>query len=1346
MEEDIIVSPSKGYINVTNFYFNVDSLSAYGYTKYLWDFGDGVRSREKNPTHVFVTPSAFEVTLNAYYGISSYDVYTKIIDVDLYLNNSIYFDFVPPPTFAGHLNRYPFKINITSPDLDPHVIDLYANFSRSYSPQDPTNKWTFLRPQWRFLDKDGNQISQIVTKDTLIKVDQNGKITPNGIVAGVTGTAEFYFVDDIYNFDLASEGNPHTTIIATLATSATKSYNDPKNLNPDIPNYSNSLAQVVLPYVFLWRTPDQLRITENGIREHSNPRWVNSKIPLIINPNFKTLEYPDFWNDGNGVKLWQPDSFFTEYLPYDDTTSIPLSVGFYNLSSYITPQPIEFKYVDDTTYKVAGYYKGTMMVGSTSLNTSLTAAMNFNIPVLSANYFNPLIWISNPAAGTLNVVQYIKNDNSNKLYLNSNAAKNQNKAIVKSFEVPIAYDPDFTTDAMAITGCHGINCIAALPLPNYHAWATDSDLNKLYRFSSDGNTLCSIDLRTILGTPTSKFVSPAYCVLDGQQNLWVTLHDTASTIKLDKYGNLLFGVSPLTNFVILTGSNNKYLFDSQFFPISSNNGSQVENLIDPTGIDTDLQNNAWVTYSNPFSSFVCKISSNGNLLSAIPYSLYSSPTEILCDNQNNVWIALTNQIYRQKSYLEKRNSNGVLLSTFGPFKAINHLTIDNNQNIWFTHSYQYIGSIINGIISSYKIPMEGIYSKIPDWIDTKNFTFQTSSTNYLLWSNSLSSSYWTKNNLVVLENAGLAPDSTRTAEYLLEDRNGLSRYFISNSTGTPASGQQVASVYVRPDTRQYVQLTLSSPNSANYARTIFYIPSAGGTPSLTSLSGSAGITLSGSWYRCYIAGITNQLQSFLTINLHNGVSSNYVGTSSTIAPFLCGVYNNLLSSQFSPLSNTAFSGLDLGLFDPSALSAVSALQLNGLYVWGVQLELGSIPTPQITSYSTIASQNALAFEVVANIDETVLKGIAFNGNKYLYILNSFENKIVIFNTISKKIEDTFYVNPKGFNFYPDDKSEITVRDITQLLQPIVSKSPPTKVEYHPWVSSIVATGDWTSWRWVNKYKNSTTLNKTISGASRMLDFYKTNPYEIFKKNENHNFSEQMKSVTFVESLKNSEFLFDKFLYAVFGKNFHDDLGVLSYEKIANFLKNQADIDSCDINALYNLAASVDLDSDDFRLNYPFFVKRLMDIFSINKSILWGDRDKSAYSFSNASEYGILNRGNQITINDTIYAGTPVLLKIKSLQKYNLIQTGEINGNSFYDINVLANFLKLGDDWASFYEFYKYIPTTSNKQIEGIIDWENPNTTLQYQNSSSNYWFGDENAMETSFAYELYKGLNLLNSP
>jgi hypothetical protein len=197
-------------------------------------------------------------------------------------------------------------------------------------------------------------------------------------------------------------------------------------------------------------------------------------------------------------------------------------------------------------------------------------------------------------------------------------------------------------------------------------------------------------------------------------------------------------------------------------------------------------------------------------------------------------------------------------------------------------------------------------------------------------------------------------------------------------------------------------------------------------------------------------------------------------------------------------------------------------------------------------------------------------------------------------------------------------------------------------------------------------------------------------------------------------------------------------------KIANFLNNRSDIDECDVDALYSIAASLDLDSDDFRLNYPFLIKRLMDLFSVNKSRLWGAKDKSAYNFETTNEFGILNRGKELTVNYIVTAGIPVLLKTKSLLKYNIIQTGLINDAFYYDLTILSNYLNLGTDWNINYEYFEYIPTSSNKQIEGIIDWNNPNTTIQYELSSFNEWAGDEKIVETSFAYQLYKGLNLLN--
>jgi hypothetical protein len=227
-------------------------------------------------------------------------------------------------------------------------------------------------------------------------------------------------------------------------------------------------------------------------------------------------------------------------------------------------------------------------------------------------------------------------------------------------------------------------------------------------------------------------------------------------------------------------------------------------------------------------------------------------------------------------------------------------------------------------------------------------------------------------------------------------------------------------------------------------------------------------------------------------------------------------------------------------------------------------------------------------------------------------------------------------------------------------------------------------------------------------------------------------------------LRDSSFLFDKFLSSIFGKESQDDLGVVSYEKIANFLKNQHDIDLCNVNSMYDLSESIDLNTDDFRLNYPLLIKRLMDIASVNKTKLWGGFDKTTNSFIDYEKTGVLNRGKIInSLTYKVSAGIPIILKTKSLNKYTLINTGIINSTLTYKVSTLANFLNLESDWQSYYEFFEFVTDSPNEQLEGLIDWTNSNTTLDYNLSSNKYWAGDEGVLETSFAYELYKGLNLL---
>jgi len=1103
------ISPVVGYAKNTKYQFTtnvIESLSAYSV---LWGFGDGSVSDEINPKHTYNVSGNYIVSLNAYTN-TGVVLLSSQLSVGLLLNESVYFDYVPPPTFAGHYNRYPFKLNFTSSEEGPHVIDLAAQYSRSYQYQSPRNKWSFLRPEWRFLDLNGNPITSIIPNETKIYCNDLGKLNTDGsgFVAGVTGSAEFYFVDDIHNFDLAFEGGAYTTVIATLQTSAVRSFNDSFNISDDLPSFSNSLATVSVPYMVLLRPPDNVKITENGIREYINPRWKESIQPIVINTNFENpFPEPYYWQDfSKEISIYNENKSFSHSFPLSGDMS--LNVGVLNLSSTFTPSDVKFSWLNEDGYKSPGYYKGYFKTNPPySFKTPVTSTVSAPLPNLSSQYFNPIIWVSNPNAGMMCNFQYINNP-ALSAAMNT---PNMNIAVIKNFEMPVITEVDFQKDPMALSGFHGIYSIAATTYPAYHAWALDSEMNSLYRLTTNGNILCSIDINKIISDNNLGFLSedqtsPVSMVLDSKQNIWITLYDTISTIKLDRFGNFLFATTPLssTGYVFPPAPNidgnwyeqNTYFDSDNFAEYDSNALNNIDlNFIEPTCVDSDSNDNIWVTYSYFASGYIVKYDKDGALLNTISYPVCSCPQQIVVDNQDNVWIALSNNLNpSHECILEKRNSNGVLLSSVGDIRGLNYLTLDTHQNPWFTFSYSWIGSVDNnnGTVFTTNLSGSNYTSNPPDWFD---------------------------------------PDS--------------------------------------------------------------------------------------------------------------------------------------------------------------------------------------------------------------NIDETCLEGIGCDLRGRIYVVNSLENQIYILDSYTKTFLDKFYVNPQGFTFTIDNQ-EGENGMIASL-----------------WQKSLQASGDWTGLRWMNKYGVSDlpffTNNSyvhSISGTTKQLHFAEHEDYTSFKINENFDLAANMQSYAFIPSLRESTFLFEDFLGSIYGKYpfNRDDLGVSVYEKIANFVSNHSDVDYCNIDQLYNVMSELGLDVDKFDLNYPEEIQRLVNLASINQSRLFGAKSLNENYFTKVNNQDQTNRGDLITsFCYTVSAGQKFVLKDKTINKYDLIETSEINGCSAYSLSVLAEFLGFNSyDWSSYYEFYEFNNSYDLKQLEGIIDWSNPQTTINETLSSSKYWFGPEGLLDLEFSYEIYKGLGFIN--
>jgi len=1096
---NLSVNKISGFEKATEFKFNISPNYLSRIQNIKWIFDDGTTQDQLlEVNHKYSFSGTYNPTVLVF---TETEILSASVEINVshYTNEVLYFDQVPPSTWSGYYSpKYPFRIHIASKDMGPHYIDLAAMYSNSKRYQENPSKWGFLKPEWRFLDLDGNVIQSIKTEDTLIRIDDDGNLDPNGIVVGVTGKAEFFFVDDLYNFNNFLNKTPITTIIATLQTSAISVKSDYELTNAVVPGYANSLAYDCIPYISFLPIPDSLKLTENAVNDFTNPKWIDANIPIFINIEDKK-DYFDFCLDSEYQLTNVPNkTYFNKNYPIEKPED-PLFVNINNKTLTFTPSSLNFHIKDADDFYDAGYYRGFFKIDTEEDFTSTIAATSqITLPSnFKVFYNNPYIWVSNPTAGTISKLVY-----TGEL---SPCKKSTNFLQIQTYEVPILKDENLdVTPNMYLSGFHGVDYFAILPFPYCQSWVLDSELNSIYAISNtDGKILKTIDVNKIVKDQDLGFLidfqtTPSSIVLNSKKDFWVTLYDTVSTLKFDKYGNYLFAIHPL-NFTGYENLPSNYLFKLR----QAFSGLPDQNLIEPTVVDVDIEDNIWITYSNPLSSFIIKYDTDGNLLKCIDFPAFSSPQEIICDSTGNFWVKgvetrsgdFNNSL--SATFIEKRNSDGVLLSSYRNLHNVTHLTLDQYQNLWYLHDFNGLGKIEN---------INGNNTRI--WL---NYDYQ---------------------NLEYPYNAKEWHDASRK-----------------------------------------------------------------------------------------------------------------------------------------------------------------------------------------------------------NADYTIFDGIAVDIRDYVYVLNSLENYIYVYDAITTNFIIKLPVPlRKGVNFWINDKGEV-----------VTDKTP---ISF-----SLKANGDFTGFKWLNKYVNKHVdylfdrpiydLSAIyIEGESKSLNFYKNNPYDFYKIKEKFNLSNYIKDSANMPVIKESDFLFDTFFKTIFGEEHRNDLGVLAYEKISNFNLNHSDIDTCNIEQLYNLSQLLGIENDNYRLNFTNDVKRILDIASINESYLWGNQTENEIDI-----YKLLNEKNPVnSLTFQVTAGVPMILKTKISKKYEIVFTGPLSGDNIYSLETLANYIGLNQyNWQVDYDFYLGDIWKDKEYRNNIIDWNNNKTTIS-PNLSDSYidWSKNEGIVETLLSYEIYKGLDFFN--
>tara|TARA_R110002110_G_scaffold366262_1_gene576241 strand:- start:206 stop:2587 length:2382 start_codon:yes stop_codon:yes gene_type:complete len=316
-------------------------------------------------------------------------------------------------------------------------------------------------------------------------------------------------------------------------------------------------------------------------------------------------------------------------------------------------------------------------------------------------------------------------------------------------------------------------------------------------------------------------------------------------------------------------------------------------------------------------------------------------------------------------------------------------------------------------------------------------------------------------------------------------------------------------------------------------------------------------------------------------------------------------------------------------------------------------------------------------------------------------------------------------------------------------------------------------------RFADGTKNNVTLvgimsteSGIISGASAPFNVYpRSGLYNTLKVNENYDFGGTLKSYILQENIFSNKKLVDEFLYEIFGddKDLPTVPGKIIYEKIANFVSNNTDIDTCNITNLYSFAKELQFELEDYNYSFPGGLRRLVDLLSINHRKLFGCRNANDTDFdkqgipddlTDTVRYGRNRTETKVSTSTyMVTAGVPIVVNDLFQDRYFKVSP-MVLGTSIYPLSSYNKSWGWGLDWPEnetfdkYYEFYKYVPNstyplTAFDQLEGVIDWDSTSTllsdsvsTLTETNSSYSEWSKQDGIMDVMIENSLRQGLGV----
>jgi streptogramin lyase len=669
----------------------------------LWDFGDGTTSESITATHHYKLPGWYTVKcyILGKQGEGYIDAFSQNLVIKDFITDTLVVSGINNKTEAG-TNQNPYVLSRfnswqTYPSVSAEGYKIQLHVKDNVAPLLDAelykkDKWGHLKASSRFEASEYNTYTQKYERVPVnsIKTDNHeiyvryfknklelcDKSYDGACFAGTSGSKMFYFIDDLPKKVEKKEDEQAVTIFVSFDTTKFK---DLDNLNKKYPEseypvlnsiYNSTGFSVIIEQL----NSDHITITSNGIDDDNNgsplstfnitqQKFAGQKIPFVARIK-DFFEFPSKYNPVLTLKNILDIVQGEIYLELRDEYDRPIpNASFYSSMGKLS------------TEKNGGFFKGYVISDKPYKNVSIFAksiAQSTNKYLINTTYGI----VSQPMSEEIHSIT-IQKDTFNKT----------RKTIA---------------DNIINVGLRGIysSCVVSKRLPNgrseFTVWLVDADREKILKYNPVTNDV----LYDQFVLPENS--SPSNVCSDKDGNVWVTLYDSISTVRINNLSNTVDRIikPSLPNTVI-----------SQGF-------MDYQNTITPASVDVDLDNNVWVSYANELSSFVEKYDFNGNFIFNVPLTPNYETTEIIVDLDYNAW-GIAKDLTTNTKILSAKNDKIYKISKDGQnvvYYNINgslwNITFDVNGNIWATRNRNEVVVIdtLTNTTSTFKLSSNSVNS------------------------------------------------------------------------------------------------------------------------------------------------------------------------------------------------------------------------------------------------------------------------------------------------------------------------------------------------------------------------------------------------------------------------------------------------------------------------------------------------------------------------------------------------------------------------------------------------------------------------------------------------------------